>query len=162
AEAVRARAGLVDDREVEADIEHEYADLENEDETYQHAVARLRQQLDFGLPIQFVDRGFLPSFDFARYEVVIVVGQDGLGANAAKYVGNVPIVAVNPDPRRIDGILLPFLLPSARDAVAQVLNGRARTRDVTLAEVNLHDGQRLLAFNDLFVGSSSHISARYR
>ena len=30
------------------------------------------------------------------------------------------------------------------------------------AEANLNDGQRLLAFNDLFVGPSSHISARYK
>jgi hypothetical protein len=32
---------------------------------------------------------------------------------------------------------------------------------VTLAEVNLNDGQRMLAFNDFFVGAASHISARY-
>jgi hypothetical protein len=49
----------------------------------------------------------------------------------------------------------------ARSAVARVLDQKARTRSVTLAEVNLHDGQRLLAFNDLFVGCVSHVSARY-
>jgi hypothetical protein len=30
------------------------------------------------------------------------------------------------------------------------------------AEAKLNDGQRLLAFNDLFIGASSHISARYK
>ena len=30
------------------------------------------------------------------------------------------------------------------------------------AEAKLNDGQRLLAFNDLFIGPSSHISARYK
>ena len=30
------------------------------------------------------------------------------------------------------------------------------------AEAALNDGQRLLAFNDLFIGASSHISARYK
>ncbi len=33
--------------------------------------------------------------------------------------------------------------------------------DVTLAEARLNDGQRLLAFNDLFVGARAHVSARY-
>jgi hypothetical protein len=37
------------------------------------------------------------------------VGQDGLVANTAKYVGEQPIVAVNPDPERFDGILLRLL-----------------------------------------------------
>ena len=35
-------------------------------------------------------------------------------------------------------------------------------RNVTLAEVVLIDGQRLLAFNDLFIGARTHVSARYR
>jgi hypothetical protein len=33
---------------------------------------------------------------------------------------------------------------------------------VTLGEARLGDGQRLLAFNDLFIGARSHVSARYR
>jgi hypothetical protein len=33
---------------------------------------------------------------------------------------------------------------------------------VTLAEARLSDGQRLLAFNDFFVGARTHVSARYR
>jgi len=35
-------------------------------------------------------------------------------------------------------------------------------REVTMAEARLQDGQRILAFNDLFIGASSHISARYK
>ena len=34
-------------------------------------------------------------------------------------------------------------------------------RSITLAEARLKDGQRLLAFNDLFIGAASHVSARY-
>lgn len=162
AEAELLAVGDVDEDELAAEIAADFDDLETEDDTYREAVSRLRQELDFDLPVQVVDRNFLPNFDFARFEVVVVAGQDGLVANTAKYVGNVPIVAVNPDPGRIDGVLLPWQLATARDAVSRVLNGRSQARDVTLAEVNLHDGQRLLAFNDLFVGSRSHVSARYR
>jgi hypothetical protein len=91
-----------------------------------------------------------------------VVGQDGLVANTAKYVGDLPIVAVNPDPARIDGVLLPFQVKEARGAVNRVLQNQARTRSVTLAQAALHDGQKLLAFNDLFIGTKSHVSARYQ
>jgi hypothetical protein len=114
AEAVRAAPVDFNERSLQAAIDDEYAELEVEDSTYERALLQLKQELDFGLPVQFVDRGFLPNFDFARFEAVVVVGQDGLVANAAKYVGDTPIVAVNPDPRRIDGILLPFQVSPVR------------------------------------------------
>jgi len=83
-------------------------------------------------------------------------------ANTAKYAGAQPIVAVNPEPSRFDGILLPFLPDQARTAVGQVLDAKAAFREVTLADATLNDGQRLLAFNDLFLGARSHVSALYR
>jgi hypothetical protein len=121
----------------------------------------VRRELDLGYPVTLVDRDYLPNFDFGRCVLAVVVGQDGLVANTAKYVGDVPIVGVNPDPVRNDGILLPFAPQEVRRAVRSHLDGEASLREVTLAEVNLNDGQRLLAFNDLFIGSRTHTSARY-
>jgi hypothetical protein len=69
---------------------------------------------------------------------------------------------VNPDATRFDGVLLPFAPTDLSPALERVLAGKARARSVTLAEARLADGQRLLAFNDLFIGASSHVSARYR
>ena len=136
----------------------EYAD---EGQTHDHMMKRLRSELDLGYPIVNVDRTHLPNFDFGRCVLVVVVGQDGLVANAAKYVGDLPIVAVNPDPERNDGVLLPFDASSARRAVQRVVAGHARFRSVTLAHAQLNDGQELFAFNDFFIGANSHISARY-
>jgi hypothetical protein len=45
--------------------------------------------------------------------------------------------------------------------VHRVLKQTHKARRVTLAEALLGDGQRLVAFNDLFIGSASHVSARY-
>jgi hypothetical protein len=157
-----ARRGKFDKAAADRAADEQFEAFDSEDEVYQDSLSNLRSELDFDVPLQFVDRGFLPTLDFGRFMVVVVVGQDGLVANTAKYVGDVPIVAVNPDPERIDGVLLPFRLPQARNAVARVLEHKARMRSVTLAEANLFDGQRLLAFNDLFVGCASHVSARYR
>lgn len=132
-----------------------------EDEAYRASLDRLQEELDLGFPVTHVSRDFLANYDFRNCLVVVVVGQDGLVANAAKYVGDVPIIAVNPDPQRIDGILLPFRVAGLRPAIHRVLQGTASLREVTLAEAELNDGQRLLAFNDLFVGCGSHASARY-
>ena len=89
-------------------------------------------------------------------------GQDGLVANTAKYVNEIPIIAVNPDPARYDGLLLPFKPDNCIDAVEKVVSNNFNCKTVSLAEASLNDGQRLLAFNDLFIGASSHISARYK
>ena len=138
-----------------------FADYEQEDVAQRYTVDRLRKELDLGYPLKFVVREYLPTFDFRGCIAVVVVGRDGLVANAAKYVGDLPIVAVNPDPQRIDGILLPFHVRQVRQAVQRTVENRAKVREVTLAEVNLNDGQRMLAFNDFFVGCQSHVSARY-
>jgi NAD kinase len=139
----------------------EFSMYEQEDETYQRTLAQLGKDLDFGLPVKFLDRSFVPNYDFWNCQAVVVVGQDGLVANTAKYVGDAPIVAINPDPTRFDGVLLPFRVAEARRVVGQVLENRFRHRPVTLAEVSLNDGQTMLAFNDFFVGAASHVSARY-
>lgn len=145
-----------------SDGDDDFDDLEQEDETYQNSVAFLTKELDFGMPVQVIDRAFVPNYDFGMCEAVVVLGQDGLVANTAKYVHEIPIVGVNPDPARFDGVLLPFRIDGARHAVNRVLNHQAKTRSVSLAEVTLHDGQSMLAFNDLFIGVKSHVSARYQ
>ena len=151
-------ATLAKDVEASEGVLGEY---EQEDLAQQKTLDRLKKDLDLGYPVKFVEREYLPTFDFRGCVAVVVVGRDGLVANAAKYVGDLPIVAVNPDPRRIDGVLLPFQVHQARHAVQRAMENQAQVREVTLAEVNLNDGQRMLAFNDFFVGCQGHVSARY-
>jgi NAD kinase len=146
-------------------LEHaggDFAGYEREDDAYRSSLEVLRRSLDFEMPQQLVDRTLVPTFQFQTEDLVVTLGQDGLVANTAKYVGNQPIVAVNPEPGRFDGILLPFLPEQARSAVAKVIEAKAKIHEVTLAEIRLEDGQRLLAFNDLFIGARSHVSALYR
>jgi hypothetical protein len=139
-----------------------FAEYQAEHDAYGSALDELRRALDFGLPTQILDRSLVPTYTFATGDLVITLGQDGLVANTAKYAHGQPIIAINPDPLRFDGILMPFALDQARRGVQSVLRGNAAVRPVTLAEAALKDGQRLLAFNDLFVGARSHVSARYR
>ena len=145
-------------------IEHaggDFADYVREDDAYRRALEVLQRTLSFGLRLQFFDRSYLPTFQFCGKEVVVALGQDGMVANTAKYAGGQPIVGVNPEPSRFDGILLPFHADAARGAVERAAEGSALLKRVTLAEAALQDGQRLLAFNDFYVGMRTHVSSRY-
>ena len=100
-------------------IEHaggDFAEYEREDAAYRHALERVRRAVEVGLKVQALDRELVPTYTFLRGDVVVTLGQDGLVANAAKYAAGQPILAVNPDPARFDGVLLPFL-PSRRTAL---------------------------------------------
>src|SRR5262245_57717489 len=145
-------------------IEHmgfDFADYDLEHETYMAAVGRLHRELDGLGKLQFVDRSFLPNFIFTDQDLIVTVGQDGLVVNTAKYLKGQPIVAVNPDPRRYDGILLPFLPHEARTGVLRILEEKARYHHITMAQARLNDGQSQMAFNDFLVGPRTHVSARY-
>ena len=109
-----------------------------------------------------VVRPDLDRFLFEPDDIVVVVGQDGLVANAAKYLAGQPVIGLNPDPERIEGVLVPHPPAAVGDLIADVTAGRARFEERRMAEVTLDDGQRLLALNEVFLGHASHQSARYR
>lgn len=145
-------------------IEHsggDFGEYEAEDDCYELALEAIRKQIKLGTKTQFLDRSLLATYTFAPSDIVLVVGQDGLVANAAKYVGSQPIVGVNPDSTRNDGVLVPVEPKNVGSCLQDILQERAEFRQVTLAEAVLADGQRLLAFNDLYIGARTHISARY-
>jgi NAD kinase len=146
-------------------IEHmglDFGDYDREHATYTEALRRLRRDLDSLAPkLQQIDRGFLPNFLFTPHDLVVTVGQDGLVVNTAKYLDGQPILAVNPDPARYDGILLPYTVERVREGVVRVLSEKAQFHHITMAEVAVNDGQHLLAFNDFLIGQRTHVSARY-
>ena len=99
----------------------------------------------------------LDRFLFEPDDVVVVLGQDGLVANVAKYLDGQPVIGLNLEP----GVLVPHLPGAAADLLADVAAGRAALEQRTMAAARLDDGQELLALNEVFVGHASHQSARY-
>jgi NAD kinase len=145
-------------------IEHlggDFSDYVREDERYRQARAAAEEALRRVGRVQVVDRAFLPNFLFGQGDTVVVLGQDGLVVNTAKYLNGQPILGVNPDPDRWDGVLLPFRVGDLAKVMPETLAGRRAARQVTMAMATLNNGQRLYAVNDLFIGPKSHISARY-
>lgn len=138
-----------------------FDDYEKEDSNYQYARDKVAHAIPSDIKLQIIDRNFLPNFVFGPKDVILTLGQDGLVVNTAKYLNGQPIIAVNPDPDRFDGILLPFQISTLPQAVNSLLKGTSRIKNITMGKVELNDGQSLYAFNDFYVGAKSHISARY-
>lgn len=140
----------------------DFAAYEREHALYHEAVTTVHKACRGLLGrVHVIDRSYLPTYLFTPHDLVVAVGMDGLVVNAAKYLDGQPILGVNPDPRTINGVLLPFAPATAGEGARRAIAGRAAVREVTMAEASLADGQALLAFNDLFVGPRSHTSARY-
>lgn len=145
-------------------VEHlgaDFSDYVAEHENYLVARRAVEAALTACARVQLLDRRFLPTYLFAPDDVVVALGQDGVVANTLKYLTGQPLVGVNPDPRRYDGVLLPFNPTDVAKILPQVLEDRRTAKDVTMAKASLSDGQQLYAVNDLFIGPKSHTSARY-
>ena len=140
----------------------DFSDYEREHEVFHQSLSTVQRNLSTVLKHKIVERSFLPSFIFNENQVIVTVGQDGLVANTAKYVKQIPIIAVNPDRERFDGVLLPFHADNFLAAIAKVVDNNYKSNLTSFAEARLNDGQKLLAFNDLFIGAASHVSARYQ
>lgn len=113
-----------------------------------------------------VERADLSRFLLTPEDIIAVVGQDGLVANAAKYLNGQPVVGINPEPGVNPGVLVRH---SPR-AAAKLLQhaalagpvGRLHCHELTTVTARLDDGQELSGLNEIFIGHASHQSARYQ
>ena len=128
---------------------------------YQNALTVVENTLREYLRVLRLEREFLPNYLFAEDDLVVVVGQDGLVANTLKYLNGQAVIAINPDPSRIDGTLLPFSIGDLQALIRSVLQGKYQTKSISLARAKLNDGQVLTAVNDIFIGPRDPVSAHY-
>lgn len=115
-----------------------------------------------GIPLEWrrgaVERADVSRFLFAADDVIVVVGQDGLVANVAKYLDGQRVIGIDPEPGRNAGVLVTH---AAKD-VGELLRSSGNVVERATVQAALDDGQRLLALNEIFVGHPSHQTARYR
>jgi len=132
-----------------------------EHETYQNVLKKAAEILSRFGRLHIVESKYLPSFIFGEKDLVVAVGRDGLVVNTLKYLTNHCIIGVNPDPKRYDGVLLPFSVEDLNYIVPVTLKGAQSVKEITMAKATLNDSQTLYAVNDFFIGHKSHESARY-
>ncbi|MEU8576279.1 hypothetical protein [Streptomyces asoensis] len=109
-----------------------------------------------------VERADLDRFLFAAEDVVVVVGQDGLVANAAKYLAGQPVVGIDTDPGRNPGVLVRHRPGDARLLLPAALAAATGVDELTMVEAVADDTQRLLALNEIYLGAAGHQTVRYR
>jgi len=139
----------------------DFDEYKEEHDQYGGSVQRARRGLEELGNVQVLDRKYLPNFIFAPGDIVVVIGQDGLVANTLKYLDGQPLIGVNPDTSRWDGVLLPFQPQDAARIVAETIVGKRKIEEVVMAQAKVQGGQELLAVNDFFIGQKTHTSARY-
>ncbi len=145
-------------------IEHlgaDFSDYQQEDQAYKVAIKQAEQILSHHGRLQVLERDFLPNFIFGPQDTVVVLGQDGLVANVLKYLDEQWVIGVNPDPGRLEGVLLPFVVSDLDRLLPETFAQRRKVRAVSMAQATLNNGEQICGVNDLFIGPKSHTSARY-
>ena len=145
-------------------IEHlgaDFSDYELEDRNYNNALESVRNLVRPMARLQEIDREYISNMIFGPKDIVIAVGQDGLVANTMKYLDGQPLIGINPDPARWDGVLLPFETGDLERVLPKVIDDTFSEKNVTMGKVESKDGQVLYAVNDFFIGVDNHTSARY-
>ncbi|MFD3629069.1 MULTISPECIES: hypothetical protein [Streptomyces] len=131
-----------------------------------HRAARVVADVAASVPLTWrrarVERADLDRFLFGPEDVVVVVGQDGLVANTAKYLSGQPVAGIDTDPGRNPGVLVRHRPEDAgRLLRSAVLPGPAAD-ELAMVEAVADDTQRLVALNEIFLGPAGHQTARYR
>lgn len=106
-----------------------------------------------------VERADLDRFLFGPEDLVVVVGQDGLVANVAKYLAGQPVLGIDADPGRNPGVLVRH---RPRDAAKLLTAAGTSVEELTMVEAVADDTQRLVALNEIYLGAAGHQTARYR
>jgi hypothetical protein len=108
-----------------------------------------------------VDRAQLDRFLFGPDDLIVAVGQDGLVANLAKYLRGQPVVGVDAHPGENAGVLARHRATDVAELLDAIVADVAQVEERTMVAAEVDGADRLLALTEVFVGHSSHQSARY-
>jgi hypothetical protein len=73
--------------------------------------------------------------------VIVVVGQDGLVANVAKYLDGQPVIGIDPEPGRNAGVLVPHTAAHAGFLMELVAGDPTSLPALTMVEAVTDDGR---------------------
>jgi hypothetical protein len=137
-----------------ADVEHSH-----------HLVQDARSTVAAAIPGPWrrgaVERADLSRFLFEPGDIIVVVGQDGLVANVAKYLDGQCVIGINAEPARNPGVLVPHPPRAAAALLAAAARPGPPVSPLAMVAARTDDGQELLALNEVYIGSPSHQTARY-
>ena len=140
-------------------------DLEDRHEAVTSALTAVAAAIPPDWRRGLVERVDLPRFLFAPDDLIVVVGQDGLVANVAKYLADQVVIGIDPEPGRNPGVLVPHQPKAAAGLLSAVVGGTAgsapRIEALSMVTAVTDDGQELTALNEIYLGQPTHQTARY-
>ncbi len=137
------------------------ADVERRHAETQAALQRAEAQIPLDWRRLRVERAAIPRAVLEPSDIVVVVGQDGLVANVARYLDAQPVIGIDPTPGQNVGALVPHAVADLGRLLAAVAAGTAALEQRTMVELVSDDGQRLVALNEIYLGQPSHQTARW-
>lgn len=141
-------------------------DVQERHDRLTEALASLRAAVPAEWRHAEVERADLSRFLLTPEDIIAVVGQDGLVANAAKYLNGQPVIGVDPEPGSNPGVLVRHSPHTAAVLLQDIaVDGRAerlRCDELSTVTARLDDGQELSGLNEVYIGHASHQSARYQ
>jgi hypothetical protein len=137
------------------------AGVQERHERVQSAIAQVAGAIPAAWRRGLLERADLPRYLFEPGDIVVVVGQDGLVANVAKYLDGQPVVGINAEPARNPGVLVAHPPAAAGALLAAAAGARPALDRRAMVAARTDDGQELAALNEIYLGSAGHQTARY-
>src|SRR3954451_15234511 len=109
-------------------------EVEQRHEAQQASLAEVSAAVPTDWRRGLLERADVSRFLFAPEDVVVVVGQDGLVANTAKYLDGQPVLGVDPEPGRNPGVLVPHVAADVADVLPGIPGGRRPVENRTMVE----------------------------
>ena len=135
--------------------------LQRQHEAFVSALRAVQAAIPSGWRVARANRDELDRFLFGPEDVVLVVGQDGLVANVAKYLQGQPVLGINPAPELNEGVLASLQPDQVGKLMVATTESAAAIERRTMVAATLDDGRALIGLNEIFIGHRSHQSARY-
>ena len=139
----------------------DFSDYMEEDRRYRLSVRPAQQQLGQLGRVQTIDREHVPEFYLWRSGYR---GRSWTGWACSQYPQVCDRATAHWCESGSDAVgrgIIPFTVEDLSFIVPDVIRKQRTLKEVTLAKVELNDGQYLYGVNDLFIGRKTHVSARY-
>ena len=130
-------------------------------ETYHLGMRQILAGIPQNSRLQVLDRSHIETYQFGEKDLVVAVGDPGLVANVGKYVGEQPVLSINPDPTHFASTFAAGIPSTFSTLLPLAMSGDLAIEMLTLAEARLDNGQVLLGLNEIFVGKPDQTSAIY-
>jgi NAD kinase len=137
------------------------APYQEEDARYRRALDTVRQSIPNDLMTAILPRAEIPQFMFRETDLVIPCGPDGLFVNVAQYVDRQLVLGVNPDPASVTGKLMTFSPHQVRNVIERIRKGEYGVDALPFAKAVIDNDRTVWGLNDIFIGRSDQVSARY-